>query len=243
VGPVGADGKDLQGQVNPVLSQKVLATAFQLNAGGDSDVAQDADKGEFYAVHVDQVIPPSMPSLDEPGVRAALTQAFIQQTIVTALQQKGAAAQAALQKGQSFEQVAAGYGAKVSHQIGLQQASAQQQEQTLGRAFVGNTFQAKQGQVFVAGSDPLKGFVVARVDAIHAADPKQVAAILEIIRQRSAQSYAGGMQQAVRDAAVRMVKPSTDLALARQAMGVDEAMAARVAKAGASNSTGPRLAR
>ena len=241
IGPVSADGKDLQGQVNPALSQKLLATAFQLSAGGDSDVEQDADKGEYYAVHVDQVIPPSMPNLDEPGVRPAMTQAFIQQSVVGALQQKANAAQAAVQKGQSLEAVAAGYGATVSHQLGLQQASAQQQEQTLGRAFIGGAFQAKPGQVFTAGSDPLKGFVVAKLDAVHLADPKQVASVLEIIRQRSAQTYLTGLQQSVRDAAVKMIKPTTDLALAREAMGVDAAMAARADKAAASQN--PRPAR
>lgn len=233
VGPVNAEGKDLQGQVNPALSPKLLATAFQLGQGADSDVSQDADKGEYFAVHVDQVLPPAMPNLDEPGVRPAMTQAFIQQTVVTTLQQKAATAQAALQKGQSFEAVAATFGAQVSHQLGLQQANAQQQEAALGRAFVGSAFQTKQGQLFTAGSDPLKGFVVARVDAVHAADPKQVAAILEVIRQRSGQSYAAGLQQSIRDASVRMVKPNTDLALARDAMGVDKAMAARADKAAA----------
>jgi peptidyl-prolyl cis-trans isomerase D len=240
VGPVGADGKDLQGQVNPVLSQKVLTTAFQLTAGGDSDISEDGDKGEFYAVHLEQVLAPAMPNLDEPGVRPAMTQAFLQQAVVTALQQRATAAQAALQKGQTFEAVAATYGAKVSHQIGLQQASAQQQEQALGRAFLGTAFQAKQGQVFTAGSDPLKGFVVARLDAVHVADPKQVAAVLQVIQQRSTQAYVTGLQQSIRDAAVKLIKPSTDLALARQAMGVDDAMAARADKAAAS-SAGPRL--
>lgn len=239
IGPVNAEGKDLQGQVNPALSQKVLATAFQLSPGADSDVEQDTDKGEYYAVHVDQVLPPAMPSLDEPGVRPAMTQAFIQQAVITALQQKANAAQAALQKGQTFEAVAAGYGATVSHQLGLQQANAQQLEQTLGRAFVGTAFQTKQGQFFTAGSDPLKGFVVARLDAVHVADPKQVAAILQVLQQRSAQSYVAGLQQTIREAAVKMVKPNTDLALAREAMGVDAAMAARVDKAAAASN--PKL--
>jgi hypothetical protein len=39
------------------------------------------------------------------------------------------------------------------------------------------------------------------------------------------------MQQTIRDASVRMIKPNTDLALARDAMGVDKAMAARADKA------------
>lgn len=231
VGPVSADGKDLQGQVNPVLSQKLLTAAFQLNPGGDSGISDDGAPGEYFAVHLDQVLPPAMPSLDEPGVRQAMTQAFQQTAIVQGLQQKAATAQAALQKGQTFEQVAATFGAKVSHQVGLQQANASQEEKTLGRSFLGNAFQAKEGQVFSAGSDPLKGFVVARVDAIHHADPKQVAAVIQVIRERSADAYIKGLQQAIREASVRMIKPATDLGMARQAMNVDPAMAARVDKA------------
>ena len=65
-------------------------TAFQLQQGGDSDVEQDADKGEYYAVHVDQVVPPSLPGLDEPGVRQALTPgSFCSRPSPATLQQKG----------------------------------------------------------------------------------------------------------------------------------------------------------
>jgi hypothetical protein len=85
----------------------------------------------------------------------------------------------------------------------------------------------------------LKGFVVARLDAVHLADPKQVAAILQVLQQRSAQTYVAGLQQTIREAAVKMVKPNTDLALAREAMGVDAAMAARADKAAAAGS--PKL--
>jgi len=237
VGPVTADGKDVvSGQPNPSLTQKLLTTAFQLPQGGDSDVEADADKGEYYAVHVDQVIAPSPPGLDEPGVRARLTQAYFQQAIVGALQKKASDAQAALEKGQTMEAVAAGYNAQVAHQLAMTRAGAQQAEQTFGQEFLAATFGAKTGQVFTAGSDALKGLVVARVDAIHPGDPKQVAAVLEVVRQRGAQAYMEGLQQAVRDAALRMIKPQTDLQLARNAMGVDAAMVARATK-GDTNST------
>jgi len=240
VGPVPADGKDaVTGQVNPELSQKLLANAFQLQQGGDSDVEQDGDKGEYFAVHVDQVLPPSLPSLDEPGIRPALTQAFMQQAVVSALQQKGAAAQAAIKSGQSFETVAAGYSAKVVHQPALQRAQAQQLNQTLGQDFLAATFDGKAGAVFIVGSDPLKGLVVGRLDAIKPADPKQVAQVLEVVRQRSTQSYVEGLQDAARQAAVKMVKPHSDLTLARNAMGVDPAMAARIDKAAAAEA--PKL--
>lgn len=231
VGPVTADGKDLvSGQPNPILSQKLLATAFQLPQGGDSDVEQDTDKGDYYAVHVDQVIPPSPPSLDEKGVRQFLTQAFYQQAVVGGLQKKADAAQAALKKGQTFEAVAATYGAHVAHQVGLQEATAQQYEQTLGGSLLEALFQSKVGQVFAVGSDPLKGFVIGRVDAAHPADPKQIAGVLELLQRRIGSGYLESLQGAVREASAKLIKPRIDLDLAHTAMGVDAAMAARAAK-------------
>ena len=240
VGPVPADGKDpVTGVMNPELSQKLLASAFQLQQGGDSEVEQDGDKGEYYAVHVDQVLPPSLPGLDEPGMRPALTQAFVREAIVTALQQKGAAAQAALKAGQSLDVVASANGAKVAHQAGLTRAAAQQLNQTYGQDFLAATFDGKAGGVFAVGSDPLKGLVVGHLDAVKPADPKQVAQVLELVRQRATQSYIGGLQDAARAAAVKMVKPTSDLTLARNAMGVDPAVAARIDKAATAN--GPKL--
>ncbi|HXQ14037.1 MAG TPA: peptidyl-prolyl cis-trans isomerase [Caulobacteraceae bacterium] len=242
VGPVPADGKDpISGQVDPMLSPKLLAAAFQLQQGGDSDVEQDADpsqpaqKGEYFAVHVDQVLPPNLPNIEEPGIRPLLTQVYMQQTIVGALQKKGEDAQAALKKGATFEQVAAGFGAMVSHQVGLQRAQAQQYQQTYGQPFLAAAFDGKQGQVFAVGSDPLKGLVIVRVDAVKPADPKQVAQVLELVRQRASAGYLEGLQEASRQAAVKMIKPHADLALARNAMGVDPAMAARIDKAAAAS--------
>ena len=236
VGPVPQDGKDpLTGQVDPTLSPKLLTAAFQLQQGGDSDIEQDADKGEYYAVHVDQVLPPNLPNIDEPGIRPLLTQVYMQQTIVAALQKKGADAQAALNKGATFEAVAASFGAQVAHQVGLQRAQAQQYQQTYGQPFLAAAFDGKVGQVFAVGSDPLKGLVIVRVDAVKPADPKQVAQVLELVRQRASADYLQGLQTASRNAAVKMIKPRTDLTLARNAMGVDAAMAARADKAAAAS--------
>jgi peptidyl-prolyl cis-trans isomerase D len=243
VGPVSADGKDLiTGQIDPVLSPKVIAAGFQLPQNGDGDVTPDADKGEYFAVHVDQIVPPSLPGLDEPGVRLALGHALQQQTVLAGLQKQAADAQAAIKGGQTLDAVAAKYHATVAHQVGLQQATAQQFQQTLGQAFMGTVFDQKAGQIFAVGSDPLKGMVIGRVDQVHTPDPKQVAMVLETVQQRTAEAYLngvqgrGGLESAIRDAALRMVKPSTDLTLARSAMDVDAAMAARLTKAAATNS-------
>ena len=228
IGPVTADGKGLpNAPPNPLLSQKMLHVAFGLAQGADSDVEQDSDKGEYFVVQVQKVIPPNPPGLEEPGVRPILIQAYLRQAIVGALQKKANAAIAAIQKGQSFEAVAAANGAQLTHQIGLQRVTAQQYAQTLGQDFLVKTFEAKAGQLFFAGSDPLNGFVVARVDAIHPADPSKAAVILEAVRQHATQDYLRALVGAVRDASVQLVKPATDIDIARNAMGADPAMIAR----------------
>ncbi|MGH6971623.1 MAG: hypothetical protein ACREEQ_08420, partial [Caulobacteraceae bacterium] len=236
VGPVTADGKEISSPApNPALDQKVLATAFQLPKGGDSDVEPDTGSGEYYAVHVDKVIPPSPPSLDEKGVRATLTQAYYEQNLVGALQAKANAAEAALRKGQTFEAVASGYGAHVTHQLGLQEVSAQAYQKTLGQSFLGAIFEAKKGDIFSVGSDPLQGYVVARLDALHAADPKQTAQVVDALSAHVTEGYLNSLQTAVSTASVALIKPKTNLALARSVMGVDAAM---LAKAGVSDAKG-----
>jgi len=229
VGPVTADGKELTSQQpNPVLSPKLLKTAFGLSQGAASDLETDGDKGEIYAVLVDKVIPPNPPSLDEPGIRPVLTNYYMQQAVVGVLKKRGADAQAAIQKGQSFEAAAAAAGGQVGHQLGLQRIAAQQYEQAIGQALLGQIFSAKPGVVFAAGSDQLRGYVVARVDAIHPADPQQVAQVLEMVRQRANQGYLESLAGAVRELAVNWVKPHTDIGLARDAMGIDPTMVARL---------------
>jgi peptidyl-prolyl cis-trans isomerase D len=230
IGPVTADGKDIAtGQPDPQVSPRLLKIAFDLAQGADSDVEQELpdkatgadNKGESFAVHVEQVIAASPPALTDPGVRPALAQLYMQQTVVAALQKKATAAQAEIQKGQSFEAAAAAAGGHVTHQLGVRRAAAQQYQQMLGQEFLAQMFGAKVGQIFLAGSDPLKGLVVARLDAVHPADPDQIASVLPAISQRADQSYLGGLASAIHAAAAKMIKPRIDLALARTAMGVD----------------------
>lgn len=239
VGPVTVEGKGLPDTPpNPLLSQKLLHAAFALAQGADSDVEQDTGKGEYFVVQVQKVIPPNPPGLDEAGIRPIVTQAYYQQAIVGGLQRKAAAAIAAIQKGQSFEAAAAANGAQVAHQVGLQRVTAQQYQQTLGQDVLLQTFQAKAGQLFSAGSDPLKGFVVARLDGVHPADPSKAAVIVEAVRQRADQGYMRSLVTAVRDASVRWIKPTTDIDIARTAMGADAAMVARATAKPASKGAG-----
>jgi peptidyl-prolyl cis-trans isomerase D len=227
VGPINDQGVDqTTGQPNPALSPKLLKTAFGLPQGGDSDVEQDADKGEYYAVHVDQVVAPSLPSLSDPRVRAALTRYYIEKARFEALQHKADAAVAALKTGQSISTVAESMGGSVTHLTDLKANSADEYRKTVGDDALRAMFGAKSGTSFSAASQPLGGFLVGRVDAIRPADPSQVALLLAL--QDESKAYLQGLSQAARRAAVALVKPQTDLALARSVIGVDAATLAKV---------------
>ncbi len=227
VDAVNADGKDLEGQVNPALSPNLLKTAFGLDAGGESDVTQDADKGEYYVVHVDQVLPPSLPGLGEKGVRPALTQLYYQQALLTALQAQATAAQGEIQKGATFEAEAAKHHAQVGHQLGMQRIAAQQLQTEFGQGFLGAAFAAKPKDVFFAPSQEKGGLIVARVDAITAGDPAKIAQLIGALRGQSDPGYLEGLAGALHDAATKTVNPRSNLELARNIMGIDPAMVAR----------------
>jgi peptidyl-prolyl cis-trans isomerase D len=229
VGPLTADGKDLTStQPNPMLTQKLLQTAFALAQGGDSDVLQDTDKGEYYAVHVDQVLAPHPPRLDEPGVRPMVMTIYLQESFRDALQAKANAAEAKIKAGATFEAVAAENGAQVTHQVGLQRLAAQQLQQTLGPDLLGAIFATKPRDLVIVGSPPLGGMVVARVDAVHPADPGVVTPLIARAGQRVDQGYLESLALTVRRGAEAEIKPTTNLAVADTAMGADPAMLARI---------------
>jgi peptidyl-prolyl cis-trans isomerase D len=237
IGPVTANGQIEGAGPNPMLSQKLLATAFQLPAGGDSDLEQDTDKGEYYAVHVDKVIPPAPRTLDEPGLRQQLIQYYIEQAIVSGEQALADKAKAAIDKGQSFEAAAAAIHAQVAHMPGLNKVAAQQYAQALGPKFLGAIFSAKPGQVF---TDPTsRGFVVARLDAIHQADPGQLAALVAAYRAQFSQAYVRDLRETMSTLATEQIKPQTNLELAREAMGATPEIVARATAKPAKGAPGP----
>ena len=75
IGPVTADGLDGDNKPNSELTPQILKSAFARAQGEDGDL-EDAGPGEYFAIHVDKVIAPSLPPLDEK--RPLLTQAYLQ---------------------------------------------------------------------------------------------------------------------------------------------------------------------
>jgi peptidyl-prolyl cis-trans isomerase D len=215
LGPVTARGLDKDGKPNPLLTDKVLKAAFAMPAGQDGDL-EDAGSGEYFAVRVDKVLPPALPSLADK--RPELAKAYISEQLVTALKAKAQTLEAVARKDGNLTAAAAQVHAEVKHESGMQRLKAQQY-QALGREFLENVFTAKPGEVFAAGGP--NGVYIARLDAARPGDVQQTARLTAAIRPRVSQSYAEDLLSATQDAARKAMKVNLNLALARQTIGVD----------------------
>jgi peptidyl-prolyl cis-trans isomerase D len=217
VGPVTAQGADVDGKPNPLITDKIAKTAFAMRAGEDSDI-QDAGAGDYYALKVDRVLPPALPSLDE--VRAPLTQAYAREQLSQALRAKADALMALVRQGKSLDEVAAGVGAHVTREAGMQLIQMQKY-QALGQPFVAAIFGHKPGDVFDAGGKD--GVFIARLDAVRPGDVTETARLVESLRSRASQEYLQSLVAAAKTAAAQQIKPVINLKLARTTMGVDPA--------------------
>lgn len=217
-GPVTAQGVDAEGKSNPVLNAKILKTAFAMPAGQDGDL-EDLGSGEYYAVRVDRVQPPALPSLSDK--RPQLARALMNEELVTALKAKAKDLMALARKDGRLEAAAAQVSAHVTHENGMQRLKAQQY-QALGREFLESVFAVKPGEVFAAGGQ--SGVYVARIDAARPGDPQQTAALTAASRSRASQAYSDDILVAMQNAARKDLKVTLNLALARQTLGVDPSL-------------------
>ncbi|MEO8811934.1 MAG: SurA N-terminal domain-containing protein [Caulobacteraceae bacterium] len=224
VGPLTADGRDAQGKPDPAASDKIVKSAFAHAAGEETDI-EDTGAGEYFALRVEKVIPPSLPALDE--VRPQLTRAYMTQAFLTALKARAEGLMGEMRKGETIAQAAAKVGAHVTRQAGMQRIAAQQYK-AMGRDFLEGVFTSKPGEVFAATA--ANGVFVAKLDAVRPPDPLAAARVIETIRGRLGESYVGDVMNAVKTASRQAIKVTVNLNVARQAIGVDPAL---LRKAGA----------
>jgi peptidyl-prolyl cis-trans isomerase D len=216
VGPVTAQGADLTGRPVPGMTQRLLQTAFALPQGGESDL-EDEGGGEYFAVRVEKIAPPALPTIQE--VKVPLTQYYLRQTLGARLQAKADALAARVRKGESLEAVAASAGASVAHQVGVTR-QALVQNQTLGQDVVGRLLSAKKGDVVSAMTPQLVGMVV-RLDSILPPAPADAARTAVAERDGMSNQIFQDFDQSAHIAARNRIKPITDLDRARTAIGLD----------------------
>ena len=215
VGPFAANGQDTQGKAVPELTDRMVKSAFAKRVGDDADL-EDAGSGEYYALKVEKIVPPSLPTLAE--ARPALTKAYQTQLYMQALKAKADALVATIKSGAPIDQVAASVGAHVVKQLGMQRIQAAKY-QAMGQSFLQGVFGVKPGDAFAAGGQT--GVYIAKLDAVRPGDATQMAQVTNAIRGKLGESYLADVLEAAKTAARREIKPQINVALARQAIGVD----------------------
>ena len=215
MGPMTASGQDAEAKPVAGVSPRLLKEAFALSQGGETDAVQDT-KGEYFAVRVDKVIPPALPTLDK--VRPRLVQAYLQREMSKRLDAKLTELAARVKKGETIDAVAKSVGSEVTH-LSITRTQAQQ-SRNLQPQQVSQIFNAKTGDVITTGA------VVAKIDSITAPPAGVIAGGLQQGQLTLARAIFDEIQQESRSWAATQMKPKMNLALARQAIGATPASGA-----------------
>lgn len=214
--PVAQNGATKEGKPPEGVSPKMLAKAFTLAQGEESDT-QDEGNGEYFIVRVNKIAPAALPSLED--VREVATKAYLQRQLVTALKAKADELSARVKKGESLEAVAASIGAKVDHTASLDKTHAQEAAKTVGMELLQGVFQAAKGDVLVTGY-PNNAEAVVHVDDIQSGPIEQLAPLTEQSRRRANGQLVNDLVEGAQGHARRTLKPKIDTARAGQALGL-----------------------
>ncbi len=212
-----AQGRTLQGQPLPV-PPKLVQSAFALQPGVAGDI-QDAapGQGEFYVIRVDKALPAAPLTLDE--VRAPLSRQIVMQAIGKALTDRAQALADRVTHGEKLEAVAASAGLAVQRVVIARDDQAA--VQTYGQRFLGAVFGAKSGQVQVAPEVQANGMAVVRLDGVRTPPAAALAQAAQPVRAQATLALDQELAGRARIAAAARIRPRTNPALARKAIGVD----------------------
>ena len=210
--PFAAAGVGADGQPLPV-PKKLVATAFQLPKGGESEVLQ-AGPGESYAIRVDEVRPAAPLTLEE--VRGPLTQRLTLQKLAAALQAKADQVVAAATARGSLE----GLAGPVQHVSGVDRRIASDPKSPYPAPLLGRVFGQKPGEIASAPGQGAQIYVV-RLEKVAPASPQAVALGSRGSRQQATLALYDDLAGRAREGARALVKPRVDARRARQALGLD----------------------
>ncbi len=227
VGPITAEGLGSDGKPDTLLTPAILKSAFSHAAGEDTDL-EDAGTGEYFALHVDKIVPPALPPVTEK--KPELIKAYLNEQSQKALKARAEALMAQVRGGATIDQAASQVGGHVVRQAGMQRVQAQQYIKAMGRDFLVAMFNAKPGDVFAAAAPA--GVFIGKLDAVRPGDAATMARAVQAIEGRVSQDYLKDLLAAVKTAARQDIKVTINLPLARRALGVDPNLAAKPASPG-----------
>lgn len=212
-------GQMLNGQPLPA-PQKLVQTAFTLALGADSETLQAAP-GEYYAIHLDKITPPTKLTIDE--IRVPVERQLVGQDLVKRLSAKADELAARIRKGEPVAAVASSAGASIGRGVDV---TRQMADKSYSAEFLGKIFAAKPGDV-VSGRDIKLGYVVGKLTGVATAPVPELAVATEQSRTAVRQALAEDMVARTRTAARDIIKPKVDAKRARDAIGAGDPAAAQ----------------
>lgn len=210
---ITAQGTTVDGQQGN-FPPPMLKAAFELPQGGESEV-QDAGQGEYYAVRVDKVNPSALATLAE--ARGPATQGYMMSELGKRMTAMAEALAARIRKGEAVDAVGRGAGATPTRVADLRRDGA---GQTLTQAVLGAVFAAKSGETVVVPDEQL-GVVVAKVEAVVAGDPAELAPAVAQQTVALRTTLFNDLGYAARNSARDAIKPKVDYDRARAALGLE----------------------
>lgn len=227
--PFSAQGLLPNGQ--PMGAPEVLyETAFATAEGADSDIV-DAGEDEYFAIHVDEVTPARMPTVDD--LRSELTQAWRSRELGRRMQERANALAARVRGGETLDAVAADEGLTIVRRERVGRGDAEG-DNPVAEGVLDGLFGQGRNQVFSGPANREGHFAIGVVDEIRAPTAALAGQAAEARRPEMTnailqQELVPALQSAAREAVNVSVHPDR----ARAALGVapeEEAPAADAAE-------------
>lgn len=196
----------------------IYETAYSTAEGSDSDII-DAGNDEYFAIHVDEVQPAAMPSVDD--LRGDLTQYWRNRELGRRLQERGNAIAERIRGGEDIAAVARAEGLTLTTREGVGR-QPEEGDGALGQGVVEGLFGQGRGQVFSGPADAEGRFVVGVVDRI--SPPAAVVAGRQAEQARlplTAQAFQGEILPAIQAGARSQMDVRTYPDRASLALGVE----------------------
>jgi peptidyl-prolyl cis-trans isomerase D len=215
IGPITAQGVDLQRRQLQGFPPKILQLAFTLPQGGESEITE-LGNGVSFAVRIERVIPAHVPPLAE--IRPEVANAWIVREVVKALEARAAALSARIQKGEPMDAVAASAGYSVVRVPGLSRQTAQAHPE-VDRQILGRAFGAKPGDVWTARAP--NALAVGRIDNVRMDPDSNAARLAESSRGELTTAVFREMAEAAQAYARAKLKVKVNPERARAAAGFE----------------------
>ncbi len=216
VGPVTQQGLGVDGLPDPNLTRLILQQAFSLPTGGETELTETA-QGDYFAVRLEQVLPPAMPPLAE--IRNELALAWLERELFNGMEARANEIATRIREGETLYAVAASTGLNLARLPGLTRQNASQIQQLPGE-IISRAFRAKTDEVFVV-RPPQLIVVVGQVSNVRVEAGADAANLAEQSRPELTTAVFRELNASAQAAARIKVKTRVDLNRARAAIGME----------------------